>query len=115
MNSTEMNSTVLSIVINIMISMGFSPNFHLQFDAVVILALYECGPLPPLLNGQIRIENGEATYMCDLGFSLIGKDCRICDLSNNWLGSQPVCEGMAHDYCMIVICALFNSKSGMKR
>ena len=91
--------------------MGFPPNLHLQFDAVVILAQFECGPLPPLLNGQILIENGKATYICDRGFSLIGKESRFCDLSNNWSGSQPVCEGMAHDYCMILICGLFNSKS----
>ena len=80
-------------VINSDKSMGFPPNLH---DAVaIILAQFECGPLriPPLLNGQIRIENGKATYICDHGFILIGKECRICDLSNNWSGSQPVCEG----------------------
>ena len=80
-----------------------------QFDAVFILAQFECGPLPSLLNGQIRIENGKATYICDRRFLLIGKESRICDLSNNWSGSQPVCEGMAHSYCMIVICCLFNN------
>ena len=95
--------------------MGFLPNlFQLQFDAavIIILAQLECGPLPPLLNGQIHIENGKATYICDLGFTLIGKEFRICDLSNKWSGSQPFCEGMAHDYCMIAcLCGLFNSKS----
>ena len=74
----------------------------------IIIAKFECGPLPPLLNGQIHIENGTATYICDLGFLLNGKECRLCDLSNNWLGSQPVCEGMVYDYCMIVIWGLFN-------
>ena len=68
----------------------------------ITIAKFECGPLP-LLNGKILIENGKATYMCDLGFLLNGKECRTSDLSNNWSGSQPVCEGMAHDYCMIVI------------
>ena len=78
---------------------------------LLFLAQLECGPLPPLLNGQILIESGKATYICDLGFSLIGKEYRICYLSNNWSGSQPVCEGMAHDYCMIVICGLVLSSS----
>ena len=83
-------------MINSDISMGFPPNLHLQFDAVgIILAQFECGPLPPLLNGQILIENGKATYnyvTLDI-IILIGKECRICDLSNNWSGSQPFCEG----------------------
>ena len=91
--------------------MVFPSNLHLHFDAVVILAQFECGPLPPLLNGQILIENGKAIYICDPGFFLIGKEFRICDLSNNWSDRQPVCEGMAHDYCMIVICGLVLSNS----
>ena len=86
-------------MIKIIISMSFPPNnyLHLQFDAVVIkfLVQLECGPLPPLLNGQILIENGKATYICDLGFFLIGKEFTICYLSNNLSGIQPVCEGMA--------------------
>ena len=75
------------------------------------IAQFECGPLPPLLNGQILIENGKATYICDHGFFLIGNEFRNCEFGNIWSGSQPVCEGMAHDYCMIVICGLVLSNS----
>ena len=62
---------------------------------VVGIAQLECGPLPPLLNGQILIENAAATHMCDYGYLLIGREYRICDITSNWQGSQPVCEGMA--------------------
>ena len=107
MQHCVINTTIINFI-----SMGFPPNLHFQFDDVFyILAQLECGPLPPLLNGQILIENGKATYICDSGFVLIGKESRICDLSNNLSGSQPFCEGMAHDYCMIVICGLVLSNS----
>ena len=66
----------------------------LCFLLLVRIAQYECGPHPPLLNGQILFQNVTATYMCDYGYLLSGREYRICDLSRNWQGSQPVCEGM---------------------
>ena len=62
---------------------------------VVGIAQLECGPHPPLLNGKILFQNATVAYiMCDYGFLLIGSEYRICDITRNWPGSQPVCEGM---------------------
>ena len=70
-----------------------------MFFVVVVfgIAQFDCGPLPPPLNGRILIEDGNTSHiiLCDLGFLLIGKEYRHCDLSRNWPGSQPICEGMA--------------------
>ena len=70
-------------------------NYECIVFFVVGIAQFECGPHPPLLNGQILIENTSATYMCDYGYLLIGREYRICDITRNWQGSQPVCKGMA--------------------
>ena len=69
-----------------------------MFLVIIGIAQFDCGQLPPLLNGQILIENGKATHICELGFLLNGTKYRRCDLSRNWQGSQPICEGMAHNY-----------------
>ena len=67
-----------------------------------IIALVDCGPLPPPLNGQIFIGNtttgNVATYLCDSGFFVVdGDDSRVCGADGFWSGDQPICEG-TYDY-----------------
>ena len=56
-----------------------------------------CGALYNPVNGGVR-NTGRAvgdttTYYCDYGYDLIGDVTVRCQLSGNWSGSPPTCEG----------------------
>ena len=62
-----------------------------------MLIAFDCGDLPPPMNGQVSISNGtlypsgSAVYECDIGFNLLGSMYRSC-LFNGWSGVEPICE-----------------------
>ncbi|XP_019850306.1 PREDICTED: sushi, von Willebrand factor type A, EGF and pentraxin domain-containing protein 1-like isoform X2 [Amphimedon queenslandica] len=56
-----------------------------------------CGPLPNIANGQVRIHpdtrlGSTATYSCNKGFNLNGHRVRRCLASGKWSGSEPSCS-----------------------
>ena len=73
----------------------------------IFLLDHMCPAPPPLANGQIIFSNDTispfefgtvATYVCDIGFSLLGAATRTCDGDGSspngmWTGNDPSCNG----------------------
>ena len=34
-----------------------------------------------------------ASYVCDIGFMLVGTEQRMCGVNAMWTNSEPICEG----------------------
>ncbi|KAL4228764.1 hypothetical protein ACF0H5_011806 [Mactra antiquata] len=57
----------------------------------------DCDELPKPLNGQVNTDLGTgyldvASYTCDEGYVLSGRNIRSCELDALWDGSEPVCN-----------------------
>ncbi len=66
--------------------------FSIFLDKKVI----DCGPLPDIKNGKVEIvpdtkKASIATYFCDEGFLLYGKQQRVCSYGGKWSGRAPKC------------------------
>ena len=61
---------------------------------VNFVSAVECDPLD-LPNGNVTISGNNsgdsATYLCDEGYTLVGDGTRICQLTGNWTGTDPIC------------------------
>jgi hypothetical protein len=59
----------------------------------------DCGPPPPLENGQIDVLDQTTAfqsvvqYKCIDGYILEGEASRTCKADRSWSGIQPVCRG----------------------
>lgn len=64
---------------------------------VFLLPAVDCGNLDNPQNGQVRLSGtvlgSTATYSCNSGFRLVGKNRRVCQPSGEWSGEAPTCEG----------------------
>ena len=63
---------------------------------IAIITEIDCGPPPPLSNGNISFTNGTkyesiATYMCNSEHELLGVSQRKCGLDGMWTGIEPSC------------------------
>ena len=56
----------------------------------------DCGSLDDPDNGDVSPHDTTfgsiATYVCDTGLDLIGDMQRICQVNEDWSGSEPTCE-----------------------
>ncbi|XP_050520065.1 sushi, von Willebrand factor type A, EGF and pentraxin domain-containing protein 1 isoform X2 [Daktulosphaira vitifoliae] len=56
----------------------------------------ECDELPNPEHGVVimtgRLFSDKATYSCEIGYQLIGRDHRTCHASGTWSGSDPYCK-----------------------
>ena len=61
-----------------------------------ICRIVRCGGLSNPSNGQVSITNntpgGTATYTCNSGYNLVGREIRICQNDGEWSGEAPICE-----------------------
>lgn len=70
----------------------------LKLQRVLYSAAIDCGDLPAPPNGQVIIDNGteyptgEATYVCDSGYELVGTASRFCLFNGSWSGGDPICR-----------------------
>ena len=67
--------------------------YFLTLTAVV------CGNLTDPANGQVDHTAGTtfgqtATYSCNTGYNLVENSTRTCQVSGNWSGNAPTCEGV---------------------
>ena len=65
----------------------------------LILTDVDCGTLTDPDNGQVDHTVGTslgqtATYSCNTGYNLVGNSTRTCQVTGNWSGSAPTCQGM---------------------
>ncbi len=64
----------------------------------VICVGVDCGPLTPLVNGHIVIDEtilgSIVTYSCIEGYILSDDGNRICQSNGQWSGFEPVCEAL---------------------
>ncbi|XP_052786198.1 sushi, von Willebrand factor type A, EGF and pentraxin domain-containing protein 1-like [Mya arenaria] len=66
-------------------------------DTMPKCTLVDCGPVTAPVNGSVVINGGTtfhqvANYSCELGFTLIGTDLRVCLENGTWNESEPGCE-----------------------
>ena len=58
--------------------------------------LYIGCPVLKIENGKVTFsgrKNGDiAIYQCDLGYTLLGNDFRMCQMDRSWSGSDPTCQ-----------------------
>jgi len=58
-------------------------------------SLVMCPPLsaaiPLSVNAQILTYNSDATYSCEIGYSMSGSNTRTCQADGSWSGSEPAC------------------------
>lgn len=56
-----------------------------------------CEDLSDPANGNVRVTSTRigavATYSCNSGFTLIGKENRVCRPNGEWSGTAPTCTG----------------------
>lgn len=56
----------------------------------------ECDELPNPEHGVVqmtgRLFNDKATYSCEIGYQLIGRDHRTCHATGSWSGVEPFCK-----------------------
>ena len=60
------------------------------------MAVVDCGTLNAPANGQVSHTAGTtfgqtATYSCDTGYKLEGDSTRMCQATEVWSGSAPIC------------------------
>ncbi|XP_012938062.1 sushi, von Willebrand factor type A, EGF and pentraxin domain-containing protein 1 [Aplysia californica] len=57
--------------------------------------LLACGSPPSVLNAIVVGDNfnlgGTITYQCKAGYDLVGNNILTCGLTNEWLGTLPIC------------------------
>ena len=60
-------------------------------------AVIDCGRLENITNGYVEhagtVFGSTATYVCSVGFVLVGKGIRMCLENGLWSGHEPVCQG----------------------
>ncbi|XP_052786123.1 sushi, von Willebrand factor type A, EGF and pentraxin domain-containing protein 1-like [Mya arenaria] len=59
--------------------------------------IVDCGILLNPDNGSVNLTSGttfqqDASYSCDIGFTLVGSDKRVCLEDGTWNESEPVCQ-----------------------
>ena len=56
-----------------------------------------CGALENPNNGSVSVPetvfSNMATYVCDTGYVLSGGSTRTCQVTGEWSGNAPTCEG----------------------
>lgn len=56
----------------------------------------ECDELPNPEHGVVqmtgRLFSDKATYSCEIGYQLIGRDHRTCRATGSWSGVEPFCK-----------------------
>lgn len=56
----------------------------------------ECDELPNPEHGVVQMTgklfNDKATYSCEIGYQLIGRDHRTCHATGMWSGAEPFCK-----------------------
>ena len=61
------------------------------------MAEIDCGAPPVLNNGTVvaasTLVGGVVTYICDVGFSLVGDALLTCSITGLWEGTTPSCQG----------------------
>ena len=61
-----------------------------------ICRIIRCGQLNSPSNGQVAIiddaPGGTAVYSCNSGYTLVGRDTRICQDDGSWSGIPPICR-----------------------
>ncbi|XP_003387839.1 PREDICTED: sushi, von Willebrand factor type A, EGF and pentraxin domain-containing protein 1-like isoform X2 [Amphimedon queenslandica] len=64
-----------------------------------ICEVVRCTVLPKPANGLVTITGttvgSKASYSCDRGFELSGKDSRSCNSDGTWSGTEPVCRAIS--------------------
>ena len=58
----------------------------------------DCGNPGEIANGRVDVSNGtklgaRANYECDTGYTLNGKEYRVCGFDGDWKGRIPACAG----------------------
>ena len=65
-------------------------------------AVISCGNLTDPRNGHVKVEStryqGIAKYECSSGYELLGQDVRTCQISGQWSGTHPQCNGKSYCY-----------------
>ncbi|XP_064624477.1 CUB and sushi domain-containing protein 3-like [Lineus longissimus] len=56
-----------------------------------------CGPLEPPAHGKVSLSdqdkwNSQATYVCTVGYRMVGKTERLCLATWKWSGTTPSCQ-----------------------
>ena len=69
------------------------------------LTVVDCGTLTNPVNGQVNYTAGttfgqDATYSCNTGYILVGSNARLCQATELWSGSPPICQSMFIIPCM---------------
>ena len=58
--------------------------------------IIRCGGLSNPSNGRVSITNdipgGVASYTCNSGYTLVGRDTRTCQDDGSWSGISPICR-----------------------
>lgn len=71
-------------------SIRFDVSFYLFFSE------RECDELPNPEHGLVKMSgkqfNEKATYTCEIGYQLIGRDHRTCRATGIWSGVEPYCK-----------------------
>jgi len=60
------------------------------------LTAVDCGELSAPANGQVSDPQttfgSDATYSCNLSYTVSGNSVRTCQADGSWSGTEPVCE-----------------------
>ena len=76
---------------------GKDPENKLESNLISLLhAAVNCRDLSDPNNGRVSTTGtavgSKATYTCNKGFSLVGKNMRKCLTSGQWMGEAPICK-----------------------
>lgn len=71
--------------------------YNIKYAIITLLYVaVDCGDLRDPKYGQVDVSTtifgSIATYSCDKGFQLIGKNARQCLINGEWSNEAPVCQ-----------------------
>lgn len=69
-----------------------------------------CPTLSAPSNGAVLNEGSMASYACDIGYQLNGKEVLVCGTNGVWSSPPPTCQSMLLHKIIYVIVALLKTK-----
>ena len=68
-----------------------------RFDNLEILIGKRCSVLTPPQQGHVSSSDNlcgqNVTFLCNVGYRLLGSNIRACGEDSRWSATQPICEG----------------------
>ena len=74
-------------------------------SSITEIFLSDCGSLTEPLDGSVNYTSttydSHARYSCSTGYSLVGSETRVCQTTETWSDTAPICQIKGNDIDLV--------------